>query len=483
MKKTIAFSLITGAILFSGCAGVSSGISVEKAKKEGGVREYVASKYRIFADRDDKTLFYTYDFSGGNPPPIEFYYLVKVRDMLKEYCEKGIGGKWKDGKRYYMFAKYDAFSFRVFELPNNPPNIDGIGVCVAPNGKGFKVKELGLFSFKVDWEIPKSLGGGERVSWRRYYEIEYDTPNKPKKDYVTYSFKSYFGKDYGNIRKLIKDFDGITNYGQGAQNLLSTHPLCKTGGGKTYIATDAGTDMKKVEMQDYLFKRYEYLYEKYKDKKEYLYHQYLMFPIEEKGYIWCKNSSNPNKEFMLIWDNKKKEFNSISGVKKEIVDNLEEDKNFDPKYSYGYDEITDTKFNLRVDDRNAYDIAVNMFKLKGNINVSNNPYVKYYGVYIGKIGDCEYASVEKKSRSLNKIYNFKYCGNEIKYTGKTLKGLAQNEHKKIKYHLNGLKRNCAIDGVALMQVDGYNLYCRSNKNGGFKIFILNDKYQLRDVLK
>jgi len=34
-----------------------------------------------------------------------------------------------------------------------------------------------------------------------------------------------------------------------------------------------------------------------------------------------------------------------------------------------------------------------------------------------------------------------------------------------------------------MQVDGYNLYCRSNKNGGFKIFILNDKYQLRDVLK
>jgi len=46
-----------------------------------------------------------------------------------------------------------------------------------------------------------------------------------------------------------------------------------------------------------------------------------------------------------------------------------------------------------------------------------------------------------------------------------------------------LKRNCVVDGVALMQVDGYNLYCRSNKNGGFKIFILDDKYQLRNVVK
>ena len=181
MKKTITFSLITGAILFSGCA--VTGISVEKAKKEGGVREYVASKYRIFADRDDKTLFYSNNFSAGNPPPMEFYDLLTARDRLKEYCEKGLGGKWKDGKRYYEFAKKDAMSFRILKLPKNPPKIDGLGVCIAPDGKGYKVKELGLFNFNIDWKLPQSLfGGGDRVSWERYYEIEYDTPNKPKKD-------------------------------------------------------------------------------------------------------------------------------------------------------------------------------------------------------------------------------------------------------------------------------------------------------------
>jgi len=478
MKKTITFSLITGAILFSGCA--VTGISIEKAKKEGGVREYIAQEDRIFADRDDKTLFYTYSRIAGNPPPMLVGDVTSIRDKLKEYCEKGLGGKWEDGKRYHMLMIHSMF--RHATLLNKSPKTDGLGVCIAPNGKGYKAKELGLFSFNIDWEITKSLGGGDRVSWRRYYEIEYDTPNKPKKDYVAYSFKSYFGDKYGKIKEMVKYYKGIANYDKGSQTLLETHPLCRSGGGKVYIATDEGTGMKKVDMNDYLIAMFDYLYKKNKDKKEKLYHQYIMFPVDKKGYIWCENPNNKDNEFMLIWNGIR--FDGIDYIRKDLISNLEEDKDFTAKDIKNIkDSKTTPKLANKLDDKKVENIAKSVFSLKGNVNISNDPYVKYYGTYIGKIGDCEYTSVEKKDIKLSKIYNFKKCNDEIKFTGQTLKGLSVNEYKKIKFNLNELKRNCAVDGVALMQVDGYNLYCRSNKNGGFKIFILDDKYQLRDVLE
>jgi len=108
--------------------------------------------------------------------------ILGVRDLLKTYCETN-GGKWKDGNRYKLMTINDPF--RLFSVASKKYDNDYLGICYLPNNNGFKVKELGIFDYRVDWTIPSSMGGGgERSSWHNYYEIVYDKPNPPKRDYV-----------------------------------------------------------------------------------------------------------------------------------------------------------------------------------------------------------------------------------------------------------------------------------------------------------
>ena len=86
------------------------------------------------------------------------------------------------------------------------------------------------------------------------------------------------------------------------------------------------------------------------------------------------------------------------------------------------------KHHKHIDDKHIYNLAKIMLSdTKTDINVAN-PHTEYYGRYIGQIGSCEYASVEKKTAGSDEIYNFKQCNGNIKYTGQTLKGLTQTEY-------------------------------------------------------
>jgi hypothetical protein len=483
MRKRIAYSIIAGALLFSGCATTS--ISVEKAQKNGGLREYVlhTPSALIFDDKEDKTLFMKRSATAGNPPKLTYDDIINTRDELKKYCE-GIGGKWTDGSRYYMAAKHDPV--RLFMIPNNTQGaFNGLGKCEAPNNNGFKSYELGLFDYKMNWKIARGLGGGKRVSWSRYYEIVYDKPKMPKKDYVLASFNKidFFKKTgYEKINNLIEDYKGITNKGKDNYYLVVTYPICKYYGGKEYIATDVGTDMKKMTMRDYMFKQYEKLYNKYGDREE-RWNSFKMFPIDKKGYIWCENPNNPNKQFMLIWQDERNEFKVIPYIDKKLIENLKEDKaNKTYTANTANNDETKIEFKKECDDKSAYNLATAVFRMKGDIKVASNPYVKYYGSYIGKIDDCEYVSVEKKSGNIDNFYNFKKCGTNIKYTGKTLKGLSPAEERRIAKYKNELERSCKQDGKALIKVDDYYLYCRAY-NDYLKEFILDKDFRVIEKLK
>jgi hypothetical protein len=474
MKAKIVLSLITGVILFSGCATSNLPFSNKKIAKEN-IKDYLLSKkYYIFDDSPNKTLILTYNASAGNPPKMSVQDVLDMRDDLKNYC-KAKGGQWIDGARYFKLAKLDYL--RAFTLINKEPKIDGLGECIAPDG--FKAKELGLFNYNEDWQIARGLGGGERVSYTRYYELIYNKPQPTNKDYVVLAYKKFFeNTHYDNIDKMVKDLDNLLNSNKDAYYLLTTYPICRKNGGVEYIATDAGTNMQKMKMQNYLFMEYEKLYNKYKDKSERLGFQYTIFPVKEKGYIWCENTANPDNQFMYVWKNGT--FHIQKGINKELISNLK--TNTASNFTDTNKKIKQSVPKITGADRSAENLAKGVFTMKSDIKVDTNPYVKYYGYYIGKIGNCEYASVNKKTKNMNFIYNFKQCNGNFEYIGQTLKGLTKAEYNRFNPYINALKESCKVNGKAMINVNGYNLYCKSNSSGSaLKIFILDSKYRLIDT--
>jgi len=480
MRKTF-LSIGASILLLTGCANnLNLGLNTNKINKNKDVRDVIANNknHHILADSSTKTLFTSYNIGtkGNNlSGKIDVSDILKTRDTLKEYCEAK-SGKWIDGKRYKIIAKQD--SLRGFATIGKKYNNKYLGECILPNGNGFKVKELGIYDYKVDWQIANGFGGGERVSWHNYYEIKFDKPNPPKKDYLYLGLKNF--KDiYSNADKVVKDYQGITNKGRDNFYLAAINNICHNFEGKAYVKID---DMKAMPLNDYLFKKFDEEYDKYYLKPESLDNGYKLFPIKKEGYIWCQNTTNPDNQFMLIWQPSIYKFRIIKGYNPNLIphNKTKSDKIVSTNNS---NEVTQISTHTPIPDRNAYNLAKGVFTIRGDIKVANNPYVKYYGYYIGKIGSCEYASVEKKGVSQDIIYNFKKCKGNIEYTGQTLKGLTKAEYNRFSPYLNGLKQSCETDGEALVQVNGLNLYCRSNKNGGYKIFILNDKFQFLDEIK
>jgi len=485
MKKTL-ISVGASILLLTGCANnLNLGLNQNKNLKKETLRELIASKkenYHILADNNKKTLFTSYNVGvvGNSLSNVGVEDILRVRDMLKNYCEAK-GGKWVDGKRYELIAKED--TFRGFTTIGKTYNNDYLGICKMPNGNGFKVKELGIYDYQTDWKINGNLGGGDRISWHNYYEIVYNKSNPPKKDYM-YLTMPVLKKVFPNAEKLVSNYNNITNSGRDNYYLAQINSICRNFGGTAYIMSDMGTDMKKMKLNNYLFKMFDEEYDKYKDKKESFTHEYRLFPVKDKAYIWCQNTANPDNQFMLIFNPRTKTFNTIKGYKPSLL----------PTQNISEQTATLTQEAVKnastpiiqksqAPDRNAYNLARSIFMIRGDISVSDNPYVKYYGYYIGDLGNCEYAAVEKKEAGLDRFYNFKKCGGNIEYTGQTLKGLTQAEYNRFAPYMSGLKQSCETDGRALVQINGYNLYCRSNKNGGYKIFILNGKYQMIDKVK
>ena len=490
MKKTL-FSIGASVLLLTGCANnLNLGLG-NKINKNESVRELIANNqnHHILADSNNKMLFTSYAFGSiGNSSSTGLVVddILNTRNDLKKLCEAK-GGKWDDGLRYNIIVKEDPLNFKVFTLNENPDN-NYLGVCKLPNGNGFKVKELGIFDYKVDWTISNNMGGGERVSWHNYYEIDFNKPNPPKKDYLKSEFKVY-----RDINKFINDYQGITINGRDNFYLAGINAICHNLGGTAYIkSTD--TNMKTMTLNDYLFMSFDKLFDKYYNEPETLNKEYHLFPLNagKKAYIWCQNNTNPNNQFMLIWQPDNETFKVIKGYKPSLIpqSNIQNNNQTNVNNSINNavrnsiaNAVSKITYHPHIDDKNTYNLAKGMFEIRADINVANNPYVKYYGRYIGKIGSCEYASVEKKAAGVDEIYNFKQCNGNMEYTGQTLKGLTQAEYNRFKPYLNGLKQSCETDGRALVQVNGLNLYCRSNRNGGYKIFILNDKFQFLDELR
>ena len=484
MKKTF-LSAGASILLLTGCANnLNLGLG-NKINKNESVRELIANNqnHHILADSNKKVLFTSYEVGTiGNSSSTGLMVddILNTRDDLKKLCEAK-GGKWDDGLRYNIIVKQNpSLSFKVFSLNENPDN-NYLGVCKLPNGNGFKVKELGIFDYKVDWTISNNMGGGERVSWHNYYEIDFNKPNPPKKDYLKSEFKVY-----KNINTFINDYKGITTDGRDNYYLAGINAICHNFGGTAYIkSTD--TNMKTMTLNNYLFMSFDKLFDKYYDKPETFNEEYKLFPLTSKkeAYIWCQNNTNPDNQFMLIWQPKKEIFKVIKGYNPSLISQSNTHKintNNSVKNNIT-NAVSKITYHPHIDDKNAYNLAKGMFEIRADIKVANNPYVKYYGRYIGKIGSCEYASVEKKAAGVDEIYNFKQCNGNMEYTGQTLKGLTQAEYNRFKPYLSGLKQSCETDGRALVQVNGLNLYCRSNSNGGYKIFILNDKFQFLDELR
>jgi hypothetical protein len=477
MKTKIALSLIAGSVLFGGCAITGAGIS-KKEMVNKNVKDVLVlrKKYNhILADNSKNTLFTSYGVGtlGTNLSSAGFGDIFNTRDFLKDYCEAN-SGKWTDGKRYSILASRDMI--RGITTIGKTYNNSGLGVCNLPNGNGFKVKELGIFDYKTDWIIPNNMGGGgKRGSWHNYYEIVYDKPQVSNKNYLTLSNSNY-KEDYKNANDVIKNYNGKSNAGADNYYLAQLNTICKNFGGTAYIMTDK-MDNKKMPLNNYMMKKFDELFDKYKDKVESFSYSYRLFPINKKGAIWCQNTTNPDNQFMLIWQSDTNSFKAIKGYNASLLPNKEVNNNFNK--TEDTEKITTTKTSP---DRSAANLAKGIFTMKSDISVDNNPFVKYFGYYIGKFGACEYASVDKKERNMDYIYNFKKCGNGLEYAGQTLKKLTQAEYNRFTPYFNILKENCKINGKAIVNVNGYNLYCKSNSNGSaMKFFMLDNQYRLIDV--
>ena len=499
MKKTL-FSIGASVLLLTGCANnLNLGLG-NKINKNESVRELIANNqnHHILADSNKKVLFTSYAFGSiGNSSSTGLVVddILNTRNDLKKLCEAK-GGKWDNGLRYNIIVKEDPLNFKIFTLNENPDN-NYLGVCKLPNGNGFKVKELGIFDYEVLGNIPEGFGGGENIGWYNFYEIDYNKPVSETKDYLNWSIKKvskYEKKDYLNFNDVINIYNQMALNGDiDNLHLALVNNICHNLGGTAYIkSTD--TNMKTMTLNDYLFMSFDKLFDKYYNEPETLNKEYHLFPLNagKKAYIWCQNNTNPNNQFMLIWQPDNETFKVIKGYKPSLIpqSNIQNNNQTNVNNSINNavrnsiaNAVSKITYHPHIDDKNAYNLAKGMFEIRADIKVANNPYVKYYGRYIGKIGSCEYASVEKKAAGVDEIYNFKQCNGNMEYTGQTLKGLTQAEYNRFKPYLNGLKQSCETDGRALVQVNGLNLYCRSNRNGGYKIFILNDKFQFLDELR
>jgi len=492
MRKRYAIALtIIVALIFIGCMGASN-LSLQEIKSKNlSPRDVIDSNkyaYKIFDDSKNATLFVTMGTQMANQ--INIMGVERVVKDLSKYCE-AIGGKWKYGKKFVMLVKEfgttnPILTFKALKEKNI--NIDGIGKCFAPNGKGFHLYEIGLYDLKIK-PIANSLGGGEVYYWHRYFKIEYDKPNISNRDYVLSSYepflKNYADKD---VDKIVRDYDKIKNIGRDNYFLITTYPICKYLGGTEYIATDVGTNMKKMKMKDYLFKIYD------EELKRYEYNitaekgivRLKMFPISKKGYIWCENKKNPDKQFMLIWNKNRGYFNAIRGINYKLINNLQENIETNASINHNDDgtknEIENTinnifKNNLRIDDNNVLSIARAIMLNKKDILI-NTGWVIYKGFYISNIDGKQKVIVERIYNNKRYFYNFDINNSRLSFKGKTLQGITQVE--KNRFNLEEIKKECKLNKTYMQIVNGLKIYCKYN-DGVYKFFIFNENNNVLDV--
>ncbi len=491
MKK-ITLSLATiGGLILTGCMSASNLTPQEIKSKNLTPRDVIDSNkyaYKIFDDNSKATLFATMGTQMANN--INIAGVERVTEDMSNYCE-AIGGKWKYGDKFVKLAKKFGTTNPMLYLKafkNRDTNLPGIGRCEAPNGKSFSVYELGLFDVRMR-NIASGLGGGVVYYWHRYFKIKYDTPNKPKKDYVLSSYKEVFidRNGYNNINKVIDDYQNITNTGRDNYFLITLYPICKNFGGTEYIATDVETDMKKETMQDYLFKMYDELYKDYGEnlKTETPYNYLKMFPVKKKGYIWCQNTTNPNNEFMLIWRPESGYFTIQKGINWNLIKNLKEEKEINtnqPTVNPTKNKIANVLSALqqpqsKIDDKNVLNIAKAIMYNKRDISI-NTGFVNYKGYYLPNIDGADRIVIEKIYNNDKRFYNFIVENNQLKFIGTSLQGITNAE--KNRFNINKLKSNCKLNGTAMEIVNGLKLYCKYN-NGVYRFIFFDNNDKVLDV--
>ena len=446
--KRLAFAFTgTAVVLFTGCANISSASLEESFKKtqatKGGLKEYLVEVnkndyhgVKIFADKPNETILRTRVF---NPNGVGISDIYEVTDQLSFYCKK-IGGNWIYGKQYgYLLKRLSnayvnptlVFQSTSQQLKAEESNYNGFGKCEAGENS-FEVKyEMGRFAINT-------------INWSRFYKLTFSKPQKSSNDFVVKSHYALLHKS-----PTFKSWDSFINYankhkdfgafGKGANFLANSYIMCLSKGGEMYIANQR-TNNKKMNFSDYVFKVLDEYHKKYpKGTDGSGIRELSLFATVGKNYYWCENK-NPQYEFSFTsykdkygWkrylfkpyvDEKLKNMLRTNNIKtfnsalNKTNANLQKNNNILNKITSSLGKLTT---NTKVDDKSALNIAKGMFITKSNINVTNSPYVKYYGKYIGKIGSCEYASVEKQSAGVDKIYNFRKCNGTIEYTGQKTK--------------------------------------------------------------
>ncbi len=495
MKKILFSGSAIAALIFTGCMNATNLSPQEIKNKHLTPRDVINSNknaYKIFDDSEKATLFATMGTQAVNK--VNIAGVERATEDLSNYCE-AIGGKWKYGKRFINLAKKFGTTnpllyFKV--LKNQNTNVSGIGKCEAPEGKGFHLYELGLYDVKIR-NIAMNLGGGVVYKWHRYFKIDYDTPNSPKIDYVLNSYKPFLEKNYKNkdVNKIIQDYDRIRNRGIDNYFLITTYPICKYLGGTEYIATDAGTNMKKMTMKDYLFKMYDEELREYGQDNNLsteTYGELIMFPVSKKGYIWCENKQNPDKQFMFIWNAENGYFNAIKGIDYKLINNLqtEDSNNNQPNLSQKTSEKNKisnalnilSKPSVKFDDKNVLNIAKAVMLNKKDLSV-NTAWIKYKGFYISNIDSKTKIVVERIYNNDKYFYNFDVVNNQLKFTGKTLQGITQAE--KNRFNFEEAKKECKLNGFYLQIVNGLKLYCKYD-NGMYKFFIFDKNDNVLEIL-
>lgn len=330
----------------------------------------------------------------------------------------------------------------------------------------------------VDMTQQKAMQG-YRASFFRYYYVEHDKQQKLGyiKKWINANEESKKYHSRLSFKDMLSDGVGKHNYG-----LFDTvNRLCSFNNGEVFISSQS-TDGNTMELNNYIAKKLKGIIDNNNSRKF-----RPSYVIDDKEYIWCKNTSN-NDNFKLIHDRSElklveKEaglFLSENNINPTITSELIAPKNTTQELSSADNIATKQAGKLETD------LALNTIKYKQDI-FKTSTLVNYDTSYNGIVDDCALSSVIAISNTSKRILNFKKCANkDLEYIGESQQADMEVAHRELQKIEKNLIQNCNANGqaITLFEESGMIAKCTQNPNaGGVKIVISKDDEMLLKTVR
>jgi hypothetical protein len=404
--------------------------------------------------------------------------VYNVINNAREYCSN-ISGKLIYGDqsiKELRLLKADPMNVFSYMSMLNDMNSQGMGIydgflkCDAPNLKGFKIDYM-ISNVEVYGRISTFIKPPTHLrTYSRYYHVIQDKPQSL--GYVGTDLK---GKKPEQVFEKLNGKLATTKNKRDYLEKMDAYKICVANGGTAYVSNFL-TSNGKMNINDYIFARTEYLHKTYPAPST-----FSIFPIfmENKEYIWCES---PNKTYELTIETNNKTIFIKQGVSEEL-------KNM-PTGAFKVPEDKDEKSVKEI----AYKKAEVPSVIKGLANytlstksdtIKSVGQISYKTSYNGMEPDgCEYASVTKDGSFDSQTYNFKKCGNSIVSLGQTgVETLTDEAKEQFERNMDQFENTCQLQNYARIEANEFVMKCFKNPvSNNYKIIIMKDGKVIKQMV-